>query len=406
MGGSMKRQSLSLRGRESGAALIVVLSLLAISLMVGLSSMQSSQVDERLSGNYRAQSDAQMAAEKAVSDGLRFLQASSNPLGDFTETLLKVSDIEDMSFQEFLSSSSFSGAPLVGDQCNDDMVSCYYRLIKDDSGDNYVVGIGVVDDGAVAVSEPVFARIIYSPGGGLLIGAEAALTCSGSCGFFAKNPPTVIDGRDYKASVDTRGSIKDSDLNPDGQDSAAYIVPEGNVELGKASVTGDGIENAAGYDDMDGRLSEVWYDADDVENSAKVRIESDIARLIDMGRDGHELITYWGPGSTGTFSMPTSGIVVVDSVDMAMDVPGNFKFTGLIVVKDANFDLRPSRGAGTVSVVGAILAQDANVDMQNGNPSLLYSTEALCLVGAIPCTGGPGGGGGAGDGTLRVDRWF
>lgn len=53
--------------RQQGAALVVVLSLLTVSLMVGLSSMQSSQIDERLAGNYKAASEAQMAAEYGAS---------------------------------------------------------------------------------------------------------------------------------------------------------------------------------------------------------------------------------------------------------------------------------------------------------------------------------------------------
>lgn len=57
--------------RQQGAALIVVLSLLTISLMVGLSSMQSSQTDERLSGNYRAASEAYMVAEVSASELLK-----------------------------------------------------------------------------------------------------------------------------------------------------------------------------------------------------------------------------------------------------------------------------------------------------------------------------------------------
>src|SRR5690554_2344332 len=56
---------------QKGAALIAVLSLLTISLMVGLSSMQSSQIDERLAGNYRASANAQMAAEFAASRGYK-----------------------------------------------------------------------------------------------------------------------------------------------------------------------------------------------------------------------------------------------------------------------------------------------------------------------------------------------
>ena len=54
---------------QKGAALIVVLSLLTISLMVGLSSMQSSQIDERLAGNHKLATEVQMAAEKAATEG-------------------------------------------------------------------------------------------------------------------------------------------------------------------------------------------------------------------------------------------------------------------------------------------------------------------------------------------------
>ncbi|MCE8027006.1 pilus assembly PilX family protein [Billgrantia aerodenitrificans] len=49
--------------QQGGAALVVVLSMLAMSLMLGISGMQSSQIDERLAGNYRASVLAQMAAE-------------------------------------------------------------------------------------------------------------------------------------------------------------------------------------------------------------------------------------------------------------------------------------------------------------------------------------------------------
>ncbi len=55
--------------RQQGVVLVVVLSLLTVSLMVGLSSMQSSQIDERLAGNYKAATEAQMAAEEAASLG-------------------------------------------------------------------------------------------------------------------------------------------------------------------------------------------------------------------------------------------------------------------------------------------------------------------------------------------------
>ncbi|MCE8003010.1 pilus assembly PilX family protein [Billgrantia ethanolica] len=53
--------------KQRGAALVVVLSLLAMSLMLGISGMQSSQIDERLAGNYRSGTLAAMAAEYGAS---------------------------------------------------------------------------------------------------------------------------------------------------------------------------------------------------------------------------------------------------------------------------------------------------------------------------------------------------
>ncbi|MGE4534169.1 pilus assembly PilX family protein [Halomonas sp.] len=71
------------QNKQKGAALIVVLSLLSISLMVGLSSMQSSQVDERLAGNYRAASESQMLAEESASYLLAHNVTSASGVGCF-----------------------------------------------------------------------------------------------------------------------------------------------------------------------------------------------------------------------------------------------------------------------------------------------------------------------------------
>ncbi|MCL7929667.1 pilus assembly PilX N-terminal domain-containing protein [Halomonas llamarensis] len=54
--------------KQQGAALVIVLALLAGSLMIGVSGMNSALIDERLAGNYRAAALAQMAAEKGGSD--------------------------------------------------------------------------------------------------------------------------------------------------------------------------------------------------------------------------------------------------------------------------------------------------------------------------------------------------
>lgn len=49
--------------KQQGAALVIVMALLTGAMVVGVAGMQSTLVDERLAGNYRASAQAQMAAE-------------------------------------------------------------------------------------------------------------------------------------------------------------------------------------------------------------------------------------------------------------------------------------------------------------------------------------------------------
>ncbi|MCA8866752.1 MULTISPECIES: PilX N-terminal domain-containing pilus assembly protein [unclassified Halomonas] len=53
--------------QQQGAALVIVMALLAGALMLGMSGMQSALIDERLAGNYRASVQAQMTAESTSS---------------------------------------------------------------------------------------------------------------------------------------------------------------------------------------------------------------------------------------------------------------------------------------------------------------------------------------------------
>lgn len=59
--------------QQRGAALVIVLALLTGALVVGVSGMQSSLIDERLAGNYRASAQAQMNAEQAAAQALQKL---------------------------------------------------------------------------------------------------------------------------------------------------------------------------------------------------------------------------------------------------------------------------------------------------------------------------------------------
>lgn len=56
--------------QQQGAALVIVMALLAGALMLGMSGMQSALIDERLAGNYRASTQARMNAEIAAANAL------------------------------------------------------------------------------------------------------------------------------------------------------------------------------------------------------------------------------------------------------------------------------------------------------------------------------------------------
>lgn len=53
--------------QQQGAALVIVMALLSGALMLGMSGMQSALIDERLAGNYRASTQAQMTSENILS---------------------------------------------------------------------------------------------------------------------------------------------------------------------------------------------------------------------------------------------------------------------------------------------------------------------------------------------------
>ncbi|MDL0434072.1 PilX N-terminal domain-containing pilus assembly protein [Marinobacter sp. TBZ242] len=368
---------------QRGAALVIVLSMLAMTLVLGLSGMQSSLVEERLAGNYKAAVEAQMNAESVASEIFSIINEGRKDIfvtnGDVFQSELAWAEFSALAESNSGSCQSYSNR-----------VACYVRLTEAAlglSGGDYIFAIGSVvnDDVVVSESLPV---VVEVESRGLIRDAEAAVTCVGAtCEFFAKNPPTVIDGRDYYANVDTKGSISSNDVNPSGFNKAAYIVPDGNVALGNSSVTGEKIESAEDYENYEG-LDEKW-------SSAEARVKEDIDRLVQLGKEGDGRITYFGQDSGGGVAMPSSGIVVVDNVDLFMDVPGNFKFTGLVVVRHGSLNFSAPQGAGTIAVVGAVIAYNSTVNMQNGNPAVLYSSEALNNVGA---TSGSDG--------LSIRRWL
>lgn len=410
MGWSMKPQK--------GAALVVVLSLLTVSLMVGLSGMQTSQIEERLSGNYRAQADAQMNAERAVSFMLDRVNSSESENGvslwmdfDASSSAMEQGSIGLFDLADNNSSHCFSTAS---------QAACFVRVtngLLSLSTADYIFSAGRVvasDEDVVSYSDPLFVEVATIVSGGYE--PRAAITCDSDdpsnlltrCRLFANNPPTVIDGKDYAMNVDTKGRVNEQTYNkysgdPD-RNAAAYIIPGVDAEdrdainTGSATIEGPTITDAA-----------EWSQENEDGISEQQQFNAGVDDYIERAQGGDEGFIYVGSESdVENFVMPERGILVIDGQDLSLGVRGNFKFTGLVVVVDGSLTLSSSgdqgngKGAGTIAIVGSVMARNSKIDMNNGNPSVLYSSEALADVGVI---GGVGAGGGRVVGVYDIISW-
>src|SRR5690554_2460573 len=168
--------------KQKGAALIVVMSLLAVSLMIGLMSMQSSQVDERLAGNYKAAAEAQMNAERAAAEAVLMrgqLGFDSNSWGSDTVEDWKYS-VRNFSYKDVVGSYDPEEA-CPGESYNRCLFFPMAVEVGSSSIESYVVAFGAVvqeDDAVIAFSDPVFLK--YEPGVGNVDGfldrlAEASI---------------------------------------------------------------------------------------------------------------------------------------------------------------------------------------------------------------------------------------
>lgn len=143
------------RPQEQGAALVIVMALLASSLMIGVIGVQSALVEERLASNYRAATLAQMRAEIAASQAVASfseLAWGSNSHSINSDQTLRWEDIVKHPLTTVL-----------GSDCPKN--SCLYIPVKRD-GQAWVMALGVVittdnTDGEtlLAQSLPIFVRV-------------------------------------------------------------------------------------------------------------------------------------------------------------------------------------------------------------------------------------------------------
>ncbi|EGP20184.1 hypothetical protein GME_07689 [Halomonas sp. TD01] len=135
------------RRQEQGAALVVVMALLASALIIGVICVQSAFVDERLASNYRASTLAQMRAEIAASHAV----ASFNQL-EWGDSVLTINSDHTLRWEDIVVHPLTT---VLGDDCEHN--SCLFTPVERD-GQPWVVALGAVITNANTDSEMLLAQ--------------------------------------------------------------------------------------------------------------------------------------------------------------------------------------------------------------------------------------------------------
>lgn len=314
---------------QKGAALIVVLSMLTASLMVGLTSMQSSMIDERLAGNYRALADAQMAAEKAASAGFEAAETKDQ----FPGTSL--GDLRNITWSEFNDNSNFEGGagPVAGGCEN---ASCYYRYVK--VGDEYyIVAMGGVGDGGFSVSEPVVVKVSFGSGfndlSPLTSPQKIASFSSSSGGARPKGMGFVPD-----VLVSDSGDAQDIENIYNGVD--GFEVSTVFVD----KILSD-PEDADGFSDF---ISALKSQSDSEGNTFDGDVSGGKNNNTRFGSPGSPQVSFVNGGISSN-NISGSGVLVVNG---SFESNGNPSFDGLIIVLG---DYVPGSGGGGDDINGSLV---------------------------------------------------
>lgn len=143
----LRKQSLR---KQQGAALVIVIVLLASALVMAMMGMQTALVDERLAGNFRAATQAQMRAEMAASAGLAKFDALN------WEGAPTIDVPQAVSFNDY---ADHPKATQVGHHCPQN--ACFYLPVMFQS-EPWLMALGAIlgsDATVIAQSWPLFVRL-------------------------------------------------------------------------------------------------------------------------------------------------------------------------------------------------------------------------------------------------------
>lgn len=228
--------------QQQGAALIIVMALLAGALMLGMSGMQSALIDERLAGNYRATVIAQMAAEYGAAERIKedsynkYPDSSAMSCSDLRESINEKDRFSDFKKIESYNETSiigyYHGGCLQEDGRNADLVIGQVRDMPSGNIDDYIAiaflaivekestSIPPEDDGSVNIGK---SAITAGDGGVSLTGSARV-----SGGIITSGNVEISGGATSPDSIDAGGNI----VYPDWWDDEQVENYNESVSLG------------------------------------------------------------------------------------------------------------------------------------------------------------------------------
>ncbi len=335
---------------QRGAALVAVMSILTVALMLGITGMQSSAINERLAGNYSATANVQMAAEVAAAQG--WSERTSHGRDSVDMDVLSRMSWESFTNDNYLyAGEEFFSEDAVEADCPDG-IECYFRIFDScENGNHCIVAMAAILDGSgrvLAESEQVFVE--YGGGGG--------------------GGGVVDDIMSQLLSDKLINVLRDFSFNSSNNDAA------------RAWESYVGV-NETIFSDGEGGL-----------DRGEIAEFFDELRSIE-GRGGPVTFLDSGSASYDSVSAASGGVLVIEGSG-EFRIPNDSVFSGIMVV--TNPGIRVSGGGGT-RLEGGILHMPTSceeargcrpsLDVRGGNGVYIYSRDAIDFVlGELG--GGPG----------------
>ncbi|WP_251308990.1 PilX N-terminal domain-containing pilus assembly protein [Halomonas sp. NCCP-2165] len=370
---------------QKGAALVVSLVLLVVALLLGLSSMSSSRLEESMTGNHRALSLAHLASEAGASRVFQALRSNGWP-DDSTDAGNVIA-----------SASSSLG---VGDYSSFSIEGACWGVYPDESscgfsnGDDYLVTnvSGYSSNGEV--ESRLVSKFRQMPG----FSDGAAYTCFGPDCSDTVQGNSELTGEDYHVPevFDCQGNSCIAGYNPDGndQDDAYYPDTDPPPQDQCTEYTRYNSDDVAladddpnyAYVDCNGRIYGIkegygdqnqWYSyLDFVETSGfDVVLEQGDELDFNAGdRDSYDSSLYYdGLESAGFWDSVSPRFIEVTS-GSEVTVKASTNTLGVIVIREgAVFDYK-----GTSTHEGLIIIEPGGtLTFSSGNPQIYGGVVAL-----------------------------